>query len=199
MAVSFCETSHKPFYIHTDHWVRTSGRRVAVSICKRPTSRFIYTLIMGVRTRSWRSLLQNDPQALPSGPGRGVGGWRCPAAKRFRSHFIHTLIMGIRTRGWRIVVFLCKTVQCCFTSTETLRTIRDGEPRTATSTFTQLLSSDRSLAQFCFPSTEIIRLIRGLCPDFHTAPEIVLSFCFSVALRPQKPLYLYLHQEKRAD
>ena len=34
-------------------------------------------------------------------------------------------------------------VQCCFTSTETVRTIRDGdsEPRTSTSTFTQLLSS----------------------------------------------------------
>ena len=31
---------------------------------------------------------------------------------------------------------------CCFTSTETIRTIRDGEPRTATSTFTQLLSSE---------------------------------------------------------
>ena len=33
-------------------------------------------------------------------------------------------------------------VQSCFTSTETLRIIRDGEPRTATSTFTQLLSSE---------------------------------------------------------
>ena len=32
-------------------------------------------------------------------------------------------------------------VQCCFMSTETVRTIRDREPRTATSTFTQLLSS----------------------------------------------------------
>ena len=32
--------------------------------------------------------------------------------------------------------------QCCFTSTETFRLIRDGEPRTATSAFTQLLSSD---------------------------------------------------------
>ena len=28
--------------------------------------------------------------------------------------------------------------ECCFTSTETIRLIRDGEPRTATSTFTQL-------------------------------------------------------------
>ena len=32
-------------------------------------------------------------------------------------------------------------IQCCFTSTETVRTVRDGEPRTATSTFTHLLSS----------------------------------------------------------
>ena len=31
--------------------------------------------------------------------------------------------------------------KCYFTSTETIRTIWDGEPRTATSTFTQLLSS----------------------------------------------------------
>ena len=32
-------------------------------------------------------------------------------------------------------------VQCYFTSTETIMTPRDGEPRTATSTFTQFLSS----------------------------------------------------------
>ena len=37
-----------------------------------------------------------------------------------------------------ILVFFFR---CCFTSTETIRLIRDGEPRTATSTFTQLLSS----------------------------------------------------------
>ena len=35
-------------------------------------------------------------------------------------------------------------VQCCFKSMETIRTIiRDGELRTATSTFTQLLRSFR--------------------------------------------------------
>ena len=39
-------------------------------------------------------------------------------------------------------VYSSVQVQCCFfTSTETVRTIRDGEPRTATSTFTHLLSS----------------------------------------------------------
>ena len=36
--------------------------------------------------------------------------------------------------------------RCCFTSTETIRTIKDGEPRTATSTFTQLLSTASSHA-----------------------------------------------------
>ena len=34
------------------------------------------------------------------------------------------------------------TFSCCFASTETVRLIRDGEPRTATSTFTQPLSSE---------------------------------------------------------
>ena len=48
-------------------------------------------------------------------------------------------------------------VQCCFTTTEAIRTIRDGEPRTATSTFTQLLSS---VLQCCFTSTEIVRTVR---------------------------------------
>ena len=31
--------------------------------------------------------------------------------------------------------------KCCFTSRETISLIRDGEPRTATSTLTQLLNS----------------------------------------------------------
>ena len=38
-------------------------------------------------------------------------------------------------------------VQHCFTSIETIRTVRDGEPWMATSTFTQLLSSDQLCIQ----------------------------------------------------
>ena len=38
-------------------------------------------------------------------------------------------------------IFFFLFIKCCFTSTDTLKTIRDGEPRTATSTFTQYLSS----------------------------------------------------------
>ena len=39
--------------------------------------------------------------------------------------------------------FVRSFVQCCFTSTEFVRIIRDGEPRTAASTFTRLPDSDR--------------------------------------------------------
>ena len=41
----------------------------------------------------------------------------------------------------RVNLLLGVRVQCCFTSTETVVTVRDGEPRMATSTFTQLLNS----------------------------------------------------------
>ena len=39
------------------------------------------------------------------------------------------------------VAWILMFVQCCLTSTETVWTVRDGEPRTSTSTSTQLLSS----------------------------------------------------------
>ena len=42
-----------------------------------------------------------------------------------------------------VVVVAAVVVQCCFTFKETLRTIRDREPRTSTSIFTQLLNSNR--------------------------------------------------------
>ena len=51
-------------------------------------------------------------------------------------------------------------VQCCFMSTETMRTISDGEP---TSTFTQLLNSDMIVqVQCCFTSTETTRAITSI-------------------------------------
>ena len=51
-------------------------------------------------------------------------------------------------------------LQRCFTSIETVRTIRNGERGSSTSTFTQLVSSDTLVRLRCFTSTEIIRLIR---------------------------------------
>ena len=47
------------------------------------------------------------------------------------------------------LVFVCSRVWCCFTATctctETVRTVRDGEPRMTTSTFTQLLCSGSNI------------------------------------------------------
>ena len=60
---------------------------------------------------------------------------------------------------WTELFLSCQhfSVQCCFMSTETIRLIRNGEPRTATSTFTQLLSSD--LVRCYFAS--IYRFVRS--------------------------------------
>ena len=52
---------------------------------------------------------------------------------------------GRRFREGGLVVERGVRVQCCFTSAETIRTVRDGEPRTSTSTFTLLLSSVTSM------------------------------------------------------
>ena len=57
------------------------------------------------------------------------------------------------------------------------RLIRDGKPRTATSTFTQLLSSEAiEFVHCCFTSTEIIRTVRDGEPRTATSTFIqVLS------------------------
>ena len=49
---------------------------------------------------------------------------------------------------WLLLLLLSCEVQSCFTCTETVRTVRDGEPRTTTSTFTQLLSSACGVSSF---------------------------------------------------
>ena len=57
----------------------------------------------------------------------------------------HPVLTVVGPCGFRLpIVRLCgaSSVQCCFMSIETIRTIRDGETRMATSTFTQLLSSE---------------------------------------------------------
>ena len=54
-------------------------------------------------------------------------------------------------------------LQCCFSSTETISTVGDREPRVATSTFTQLLGSDtaslrvQGLSLLCFGGTQGMR------------------------------------------
>ena len=59
-------------------------------------------------------------------------------------------------------------LQCCFTSTETIRTVRDGEPRTSTSSFTQLLSSVKGRLPFLYSaSIRVIEFSQWLYNYFH--------------------------------
>ena len=82
-------------------------------------------------------------------------------------------------------------VQCCFTSAETIRIIRDiWQPRTSTSTFARLLSSDPTTVQVqcCFTSTETIRIIRDIWqPRTGRPPRLSHSSCSSAVL-------LYVHR-----
>ena len=59
-------------------------------------------------------------------------------------HFTVSFIVGVNGshRLFFSSLLLLLLFQCCSTSTETERTIKDGKPRTATSTFTRLLSTD---------------------------------------------------------
>ena len=60
--------------------------------------------------------------------------------------------------------------QCCLTSAETIRTVRDGDPRTAMSaeTIRTIRDGDPRTAM----SAETIRTIWDGHLDFHTAPEL---------------------------
>ena len=52
--------------------------------------------------------------------------------------------------------------QCCFTSTESIGLIRDGEPGMATSTFTQLLSHVSGLSRFQLATHELAAWTTGV-------------------------------------
>ena len=67
------------------------------------------------------------------------------------------------------IIIIGVQVQCCFTSTETVRTVRDGEPKAATSISTQFLSSERPRVHSCFTSTETVRTVRDGEPKAATS------------------------------
>ena len=78
--------------------------------------------------------------------------WRCPLTTPLLPFVNSSSSDCLGSRRSLEIIYRRGTVrvQCCFTSTETVRTIRDGEPRTATSTFTQLLSSVKTVSVFHF-------------------------------------------------
>ena len=70
----------------------------------------------------------------------------CPLTLYHSQKQVCTLFFSISALNAPLYMCTRQTfkVPCCFTSTETIRTIRDREPRMATSTFTQLLNSEAS-------------------------------------------------------
>ena len=111
--------------------------------------------------------------------------------------FVCLFVIPLQSMGVR--------VQCCFTSTETIRTVRDGEPKTATATSNGHLdfhTAPELFSEFSFSvalSTETTRTIRDGEPktttatsnghlDFHTAPELFSELNFSVALSTETTL-----------
>ena len=118
---------------------------------------------------------------------------------------MHAMLTDITSResSWwfeagfvvHVHVRACVHVRCCFTSTETERTTRDGEPRTFTSTFTQLLSSV-SVSSHC--SWTRITSMHAMLTDIASressrwfeagfvAHVYVRAFMFGVALRPRR-------------
>ena len=75
--------------------------------------------------------------------------------------------------------------------TETVRTIRDREPRKATSAFTQLLSSEKVQVQCCFTSTEIVRTISDGEPRTVTS-----TFRQLLSSEVTSSLLLYVHRDR---
>ena len=78
---------------------------------------------------------------------------------------VRVLVSGVWNAPFCVYVF---QVQCCFTSTETIRTVRDGEPNPATSNFIQLLSSEST-------SLTILHLYLKL-PPWHLSSQSSVVF-----------------------
>ena len=108
----------------------TAFSLIAVSVCNVRHGLCQRPLVGNRRGRGWGGGGEGA-----KGVGAARGGWGYAGSQRItRLDFI--------VHVFSVAAFvLC----CCFTSTETVRNFREGEPRTATSIFTQLLSATQSL------------------------------------------------------
>ena len=80
--------------------------------------------------------------------------------------------------GAEVVEGATVQIQCCLASTEIIRTIKDWEPRTSTSTFTQLMSSEGATGEEEDRSVAACRTDPSLRAGFGpTRPHIRLADC----------------------
>ena len=121
------------------------------------------------------------PELLAQHDGRQVWGvhrWTFPQAGRAQDVGMHGVSLGFvpareprqaEPREWGDSCGA--SFQCCFTSTETIRLIRDEGPKTATSTFTQLLGLSVAF-RLQRPYGGLWMGDPGSHLDFHTAPGL---------------------------
>ena len=88
-------------------------------------------------------------------------------------------------------------MQCCFTSTETFRTVRDRESRTAFSPFTQLLSSDSETERG--PGLCTLHLFTQMPGEKVTVCDSGLCCCACVASFKRWLTPLYVASDRRQD
>ena len=131
-------------------YVRRNHRLIRDGIPGRPPrlSHSAWALSTDDRAQAFKSVWKNSESPITIfGPGVGGSFSKWPHWLRFTS--TETVgLLGTEAQDGHLdfhtapELWGMKFMKCCFTSTETVRTIMDGEPRTATSTVTQLLSSE---------------------------------------------------------
>ena len=99
---------------------------------------------------------------------RQAGRWRALWTPRFESA---SALLSLQ--NWWLMDIVFSSVQCCFTSTETIRTIRDEDPRASTSTFTQLWTTSHSFTLLYVHVTEAAYGLLG------TGDCLLFSCCFT--------------------
>ena len=132
------------------------------------------------------------------------------AALSFMVLYVHRNRMAYRGQEWdrECRAYGLFEFKSCFTSTETIRTIRDGEPRTASSTFPQFLSPGLwpLFLSWCYTSTETVWLRRdgarmryGLRVLAHTLSIQLLSSVRATACSSSVLLFVHRDQGRRAQ
>ena len=120
-----------------------------------------------------------------------IWGQRTDRAKRGHCRMLHNVLAYVQADSCRPKIssgsqgkhYFCVDnsneksrvpVQCCFTpTTETVRTIRDGDPWTATSTFTQLLNSVNSSSVLLYVHRDHIFYMSSLWTIQETSGDAV--------------------------
>ena len=98
-----------------------------------------------------------------------------------RGQLFHCQWKGEKLNRRMVTLMLFSSIQC-FTSTETVRKIRDGEPGTSTSTFTQLLNFETESGLVCSLLALATQTAQSVWIQTHKRFKGLIDDCFYIAL-----------------